>query len=133
MALGEEECLRLGSLGLGTEHLVLGILRQGTGVGARTLAAAGVELERARGAVTARESAVERPFVLVWTREARAALRSALSTPPVTTGRLLRSCLDGPPPGAAGLLAQLGVDVPRLSETLEGSRRDSGPGALAPG
>jgi ATP-dependent Clp protease ATP-binding subunit ClpA len=47
----QEEARELGHGHVGTEHLLLGLLREEDGIAARVLAGAGVELEAARGAV----------------------------------------------------------------------------------
>ncbi|MDI7276545.1 MAG: ATP-dependent Clp protease ATP-binding subunit, partial [Anaerolineae bacterium] len=51
MTFAQEEALRLGHTCIGTEHLLLGLLREGEGVAARVLADLGLSLSRARDAV----------------------------------------------------------------------------------
>jgi excisionase family DNA binding protein len=51
--LAQEEALRLNHNYMGTEHLLLGLVREGEGVAAKVLSHLGVELEQARGAVEA--------------------------------------------------------------------------------
>lgn len=43
-ALAQDEAVRLGHEYLGSEHLLLGVLREGTGLGAQALGALGLEL-----------------------------------------------------------------------------------------
>jgi ATP-dependent Clp protease ATP-binding subunit ClpA len=51
LMLAEEEARRLNHTYAGTEHLLLGLVREGVGVGARMLASLGVELADVRAAV----------------------------------------------------------------------------------
>ena len=48
LVLAQEEARRLGHPFIGTEHLLLGLIGERTGVAARALASAGIDLERAR-------------------------------------------------------------------------------------
>jgi ATP-dependent Clp protease ATP-binding subunit ClpA len=50
--LAVDEARRMGHHYIGTEHLLLGLLREGEGIAAGVLASLGVNLERARGAIT---------------------------------------------------------------------------------
>jgi ATP-dependent Clp protease ATP-binding subunit ClpC len=52
LELAIDEARRLGHNYVGTEHLLLGLIREGEGIAARVLAASGVELERVRASVT---------------------------------------------------------------------------------
>ena len=51
LTLAQEEALRLGHNYIGTEHLLLGLVREGEGVAAKVLANLGVELDKVRSAV----------------------------------------------------------------------------------
>src|SRR5260370_39102650 len=51
MRLAQEEAQRLRHTSIGTEHLLLGLLREGQGVAGTVLTRLGVDLERARQAV----------------------------------------------------------------------------------
>ena len=51
LTLAQEEATRLGHNYIGTEHLLLGLVREGDGVAARVLALLGADSERVRGAV----------------------------------------------------------------------------------
>lgn len=48
IALAEEEAARLRHHYIGTEHLLLGLIREGEGIGARVLESSGIKLNRAR-------------------------------------------------------------------------------------
>jgi transposase-like protein len=118
--LAGEEATALGAAQMGSEHLLLGILRAGDGQAAAALRAAGVTLDRARAAATPtlavpngngtpddRASAV--------TRYARAvfgeALRHAAAHPDrvIAVTDLLRAALRDPGGGACRTLAALEV------------------------
>ena len=49
--LAQEEALRLGHPYVGTEHILLGLIREGQGVAARALAGMGIEADKVRSAV----------------------------------------------------------------------------------
>ena len=51
LALAQDEALRFHHNYLGTEHLLLGLIREGEGVAARVLASLGIELVKVRAAV----------------------------------------------------------------------------------
>jgi ATP-dependent Clp protease ATP-binding subunit ClpA len=51
LSLAQEEAQRFQHSYIGTEHLLLGLVREGEGVAARVLANLGIELSRVRGAV----------------------------------------------------------------------------------
>ncbi|MEW6173614.1 MAG: ATP-dependent Clp protease ATP-binding subunit [Bacillota bacterium] len=51
LELAIDEARNLGNNYIGTEHLLLGLIREGEGIAARVLAASGVELERVRAMV----------------------------------------------------------------------------------
>ena len=112
VALAEEESLHLGATAVGTEHLLLGILRQGAGRGSSALARAGVELGRARDHVGTASEGGERPLELVWAPAARRALAEAATAArglPVDTGVILASIVRDEA-GAAAVLRRLGVE-----------------------
>src|SRR5919108_4610463 len=51
LALAQDEAIRFNHNYIGTEHLLLGLVREGEGVAARSLNALGVELSKVRTAV----------------------------------------------------------------------------------
>ncbi len=51
LMLAQEEATRLNHNYIGTEHLLLGLVREGEGIAAKALANMGIDLERVRGAV----------------------------------------------------------------------------------
>ena len=46
LALAQEEALRLGHNNIGTEHILLGIVREGEGIAAKALSALGLSTEK---------------------------------------------------------------------------------------
>jgi ATP-dependent Clp protease ATP-binding subunit ClpC len=54
VVLAQEEARALGHGSIGTEHLLLGLVREGEGIGANVLSSLGVTLEGVRAAVVAR-------------------------------------------------------------------------------
>ena len=61
LSLAQDEALRLNHNRMGTEHLLLGLVREGQGVAAQVLTNLSVELEQARGAVEAIIGRGDRP------------------------------------------------------------------------
>ena len=130
LALAEEECLHLGATALGTEHLLLGILRQGSGRGASALVQAGVALDRARDEVGTSSRGGERPLDLGWAPAARTALAEAATAArglPVDTGLILAACV-GDEDGAAAVLRRLGAEPEEVRAWLD----QEGPGEIPP-
>ena len=92
--LSLSEAVRLEHHYVGTEHLLLGILREGDGVAVRVLSAAGVEARRLRADVTA-------------------AMGGEPSPPPFRSGGKARTERDYP--GESKLLEQFGRDLTRMA------------------
>jgi ATP-dependent Clp protease ATP-binding subunit ClpC len=106
LELSLREALSLGSDYIGTEHVLLALLREGDGVGAQILVGAGVDLNRARQQVI---------NLLHGGREDDAPLPS-VPVPPLT--------VSAPPPGP-GLESRLASFAARLS-AIELRLRQSG-------
>ncbi|GGD03711.1 negative regulator of genetic competence ClpC/MecB [Thalassobacillus devorans] len=51
LALAQEEAVRLGHNNIGTEHILLGLVREGEGIAAKALTALGLEAEKIQGEV----------------------------------------------------------------------------------
>ena len=119
--LAGEEATALGATQMGSEHLLLGILRAGDAVAADALRAAGVTLDRARSAAmptlatTLADGAEAEDRASAVTRYARIvfgeALRHAAAQPDRSIGvaDLLRAALRDPEGGACRTLEALGV------------------------
>jgi len=106
LELSLREALSLGSDHIGTEHVLLALLREGDGVGAQILVGAGVDLNRARQQII---------NLLHEGREDDAPLPS-VPVPPLT--------VSAPPPGP-GLESRLASFAARLS-AIELRLRQSG-------
>ncbi len=129
ITLAEEECLRLGAVAVGTEHLLLGILRQGSCQGASALAQAGLVLERVRTEVGTASAGEEHSLELGWDPAARRALEEAAATArglPVGTGPILAACL-GDEDGAAAVLRRLGAEPGEVRALLAGGGHEGTP------
>jgi hypothetical protein len=128
--LAGEEATALGAVQMGSEHLLLGILRAGDAQAAGSLRAAGVTLDGARAAATPTlaaqaENGVEADDrASAVTRYARVvfgdALRQAAAQPDHSIGvaDLLRAALRDPNGGACRTLAALGVRPDQVLSSL---------------
>ena len=145
VVLAQEESGRLRHDYVGTEHLLLGLLREGDGVAARALAATGVILVGAREQVESivgygeREAGGQVPF----TQRSKAALEASLKEAMgmghnhIGTEHLLLGLLREPEGVAARTLSNLGADpeavrrevVGRLGEASRPETREA-PGRL---
>ena len=115
LELSLREALQLGSDYIGTEHILLGLIREGDGVAAQVLVSSGVDLNRARQQVIQ---------LLHGPREPDAPLSAAVSAPPLS--------VSAPPPFSASapptdddLVGRLASFAARLS-TIELRLRESG-------
>lgn len=114
--LAGEEAKELGAARLGSEHLLLGILRGGDAVAATALRAEGVTLDAARLAVAptlvGEEPAPNGGITAYARRVFGEALRAAAADPGhvIQVVDLLRAALRDPRGGAARTLAALGVE-----------------------
>lgn len=126
LALAEEEAVMVGAAQVGTDHLLLGLLRQTEGGAARVLHDLGVDLGRARAAASAtpgravpspvgrqREAGPELPDAL-----GRAGLRADGDGRCVETGDLLIAISQPGAGRAAEILRRLGVVHLKLEEQI---------------
>ena len=124
--LASEEAAALGATRMGSEHLVLGILRAGDPIAAGALRAAGITLENARMAAQPTLAGEDAPEdrssqVTDYARKVFTdALRAAAAEPSHLIGvtDLLKSALSDPAGGACRTLEALGVDVTALRASL---------------
>ena len=123
--LASEEAAALGATRIGSEHLLLGILRAGDPIAAAALRAGGITLENARmaaqptlddGAADDHTSQVTAYARKVFTD----ALRTAAADPShvIEVTDLLKSALSDPQGGACRTLQALSVDVDALRASL---------------
>ncbi|MGH7698523.1 MAG: Clp protease N-terminal domain-containing protein, partial [Candidatus Dormibacteria bacterium] len=123
LALAEEEAARAGGR-CGTEHLLLGLLRQGEGKAALVLAALGVELGSCRQAVAGLPLTGEPVTPLVYEPELESALGTSwqlaaeVAGGVVDTDSLLLTICKLPDCRACQVLARLGVDRDQVAARL---------------
>lgn len=147
LVFAQEEAIRLGHEHVGTEHLLLGIVREGEGVAAKALEALGVglpEVGERVGAVIGRGEApvAEQPdFTLAAKRVLELALREAqqLGHDYIGTEHVLLGMVREGEGVAAQVLGQLGTSLPAVrSQVIQSvsGRAVGEPGqgaAMAPG
>jgi len=141
VVLAQDEARELGHTHIGTEHLLLGMLRDGSGVAASALTSLGITLEAAREAVAATAGrgpgqTGHIPFTRPAKRSLELALREALrlGCDYIGTEHILLGLIYGDTSTAARALAGLGAEPDairqRVIELLP--RRSAGrPGARA--
>jgi len=123
--LATEEASALGATRMGSEHLLLGILRAGDAVGAAALRANGVTLEAARMAAQPTlandEPAAEGAVTAYARRVFGEALRQAATDPShvIGVGDLLRAALRDPRGGACRTLDALSVDSEAVRAAIQ--------------
>jgi len=114
--LAGEEATRMGAVRMGSEHLLLGILRAGDGKAAAILRGAGVTLEAARLAAQPTLAGEEPPAggITAYARRVfHEALRTAAADPShvINVSDLLRAALSDSAGGAHRTLEALGVST----------------------
>jgi ATP-dependent Clp protease ATP-binding subunit ClpC len=116
IVLAQEESRELGHSHIGTEHLLLGMLRDGSGVAASALTSLGITLEAARAAVAATGrrgggQAGHIPFTGAAKRSLELALREALQLDCdyIGTEHILLGVIHNDTSVAARALAELGA------------------------
>jgi ATP-dependent Clp protease ATP-binding subunit ClpA len=144
MTLAQDEAQRLGHNYMGTEHLLLGLVREGEGVAAIALKQMGVSLEDARGAVLRIIGHGDRIVAgeIGLTPRAKKVLELAVDEARrmghhyIGTEHLLLGMLREGQGIAAGVLASLGVNLERarsvVTEALAGHGASAEELALVP-
>lgn len=127
LALANQEAMRLHNEYIGTQHILLGLLREGTGVAADLLNNLGVDLEAARVAVQNRTAkGPESPTFGKLPQTPRAKMvvtyaiqeSEALKHNYVGTEHLLLGLMRDPQCKAAATLESLGVDLDTIRREL---------------
>jgi hypothetical protein len=139
LTLAQEEAQRFKHDYIGSEHLLLGLIREGSGVGAKVLASLGVELNQVRSSIEAdigrggspvAQNAGLRPdakkVIELAVDEAR-----RLNHHYVGTEHLLLGLARLDEGGAAGVLKSLGVELDRARGEVIRILAQSGPPASA--
>ena len=140
LELSLREALQLNHNYIGTEHVLLGLIREGEGVAAQTITAHGADLDSVRQAIiellhtyTGQRSGqrllrslsgvaeaaegTDLPATPAAEASVTAAVRLA-GTKPIGSHHLLLAALDDPNSAAARTLAGLGVDLDQAREAL---------------
>src|SRR5579859_4936604 len=139
VVLAQEEARLLNHGFIGTEHLLLGLLREDEGVAARALASLHVELEAVRASVTEKVGPAKRPsgghipFTPRAKRVLELSLREALQLGHdyIGTEHLLLGLIREGEGVAAQVLTELGADLNRVRQRVIGLLRDASPARQA--
>ena len=126
VVLAEEEARMLGHNWIGTEHLLLGVLREGDGVAARTLASLGISLQPVRQQVEEIIGPVQQvpgehiPFTPRSKKVLELSLRESLQLghDRVGTGHLLLGLIREGDGVAAQVLVRLGADLNQVRQQV---------------
>ena len=126
VVLAEEEARMLDHNWIGTEHLLLGVLREGDGVAARTLASLGISLQPVRQQVEEIIGPVQQvpaehiPFTPRSKKVLELSLRESLQLghDRVGTGHLLLGLIREGDGVAAQVLVRLGADLNQLRQQV---------------
>jgi ATP-dependent Clp protease ATP-binding subunit ClpC len=141
LVLAQEEARLLGHGFIGTEHLLLGLLHEGEGLGAKALESLGITLEAVRVQVEERigpagSATGSPPFTPRAKKALELALREAreLGHDYVCTEHLLLGIVREGQGDAAKVLESLGAQLPRVRETVLGlvAGDDPGPTGVIP-
>jgi hypothetical protein len=131
LVLAQEEAVRLNHNFIGTEHLLLGLVREGEGVGSKTLSATGVELERVRAEVErvigrgSEQATAELTLTSRCKRVLALAVKEAeqLNHAYVGTAHLLLGLIREDEGVAARILSDMGVQLDNLRERIRDAAR----------
>jgi hypothetical protein len=126
VVLAEEEARALGHNWIGTEHLLLGVLREGDGVAARTLESLGISLQPVRQQVEEIIGPVQQvpaehiPFTPRSKKVLELSLRESLQLghDRVGTGHLLLGLIREGDGVAAQVLVRLGADLNQVRQQV---------------
>jgi ATP-dependent Clp protease ATP-binding subunit ClpA len=142
LALAQDEAIRFNHNYIGTEHLLLGLVREGEGVAARALDSLGVELSKLRGAVEftiGRGDATSSPREIALAPPMKKAVELAidearkLGHSHVGTEHLLLGIVRQSESTAARVLAGLGVELERVRQQVIATLGQQHPGtAMGP-
>ena len=124
LELSLREALQLGHKYIGTEHILLGLVREGDGVAAQVLVKHGADLDRVRATVLAELGRASRPGATRPRRtpaahEALAAAEELAGSAPMGSHHLLEVLARSDGSLAAKALRSLGVDADDLAATID--------------
>lgn len=138
LALAQDEAIRFRHNYIGTEHLLLGLVREGAGAGARTLETLGVELSKVRTAlefIVGRGDAETAPSDITLSPRTKKILELAideaqkLGAAQASSGHLLLGLVREGEGIASGILESLGVSLEKVRQQLLATMRKEGPPA----
>ena len=125
----KEEALRLGHDSIGTEHLVLGLIREGAGSAIELLQILNINLQEVRAKVEALHQAIENPSLsrknIPLTRQAEKALKTTFleaklyGSPVIRTAHLLLCILRNDNDPVAAVLRGFGLDYETLKSEYQ--------------
>jgi len=127
MALANQEAQRFNHEHIGTEHILLGLVKEGSGVGATVLKNLDVDLERIRGEVEKSVTpgpAQSSQAKLPQTPQAKKVIEYAIEEARlfergyVGTGEMLLGVLREPEGFGGRILRNLGLDIDRLRDVV---------------
>ena len=125
----KEEALRLGHDSIGTEHLVLGLIREGAGSAIELLQVLNINLQEVRVKIEALHQAIENPSLsrknIPLTRQAEKALKTTFleaklyGSPVIRTAHLLLCILRNDNDPVAAVLRGFGIDYETLKSEYQ--------------
>ncbi|WP_121444262.1 ATP-dependent Clp protease ATP-binding subunit [Brockia lithotrophica] len=125
LALAQDEAIRLGHSSIGTEHILLGLIREGEGIAARVLKSMGLSLEQIREEVEGLVGrGTERPTSTTYTPRAKKVIELAfdearkLGHTYVGTEHILLGLIREGEGVAARVLANLGVSLTKARQQV---------------
>ena len=127
LALAQDEAIRFNHNYIGTEHLLLGLIREGEGVAARVLNSLGVELSKARTAVefiVSRGDSTTSPSEITLSPRVKKVIEFAIEESKklghsnVATEHLLLGIVREGEGIASGILESLGVTLERVRQQV---------------
>ncbi|MBE3550147.1 MAG: ATP-dependent Clp protease ATP-binding subunit [Brockia lithotrophica] len=125
LALAQDEAIRLGHSSIGTEHILLGLIREGEGIAARVLKNMGLSLEQIREEVEGLVGrGTERPTSTTYTPRAKKVIELAfdearkLGHTYVGTEHILLGLIREGEGVAARVLANLGVSLTKARQQV---------------
>ena len=136
IALSQDEAIRFNHNYIGPEHVLLGIIREGEGVGARVLASLGAHLDGARREVEnliGRGESGTSPSEITLTPRTKKLIELAideariLGRDSVASEHLLLGVLRDPGSNAGTVLTKLGVDLEKIRPYVAAMLGEGGP------
>jgi hypothetical protein len=141
LALAQDEAIRLNHNYIGTEHLLLGLVREGEGVAARVLDSLGVELSKVRTSVhfiIGRGDSTTSPSEITLSPRTKKVIELAIDEArklghgTVGTQHLLLGLVREGEGIASGVLESLGVSLEKVREQVIATLGQQRPGAPPP-